>query len=144
LILRENPLPPTSTTHDVGQSAEWLALLECAAPRAKFDRLAGLSQNPFSWPELLQLAEDHGLVPLLAERVKNLDPSFISREVRVTLYESQRSHAVFALQLTAELFGLLQRFAEAGLEALLTKGPALSVRCYGDPGMRQYLSLIHI
>src|SRR5713101_4230501 len=137
-VSRENSLPPTSSTDGTGQPAEWLALLECAAPRAKFDRLAGLSQNSFSWPKLLHLAEDHGLVPLLAERVKNLDPSFVSREIRATLYESRRSHAVFALQLTAELFRLLQRFAEAGLETLLTKGPALSVRCYGDPGMRQY------
>lgn len=70
--------------------------------------------------------------------MKDLDPSFVSREVRATLYESQRSHAVFALQLTAELFRLLQCFAEGGLETLLTKGPVLSVRCYGDPGMRQY------
>ncbi len=134
----ENALSQTTSTRNTGLPAEWLALLECAAPRAKFDRLAGLSQNSFSWPKLLHLAEDHGLVPLLAERVKNLDPSFVSREIRATLYESRRSHAVFALQLTAELFCLLQRFAEAGLETLLTKGPALSVRCYGDPGMRQY------
>ena len=137
-ILTKHSLPPTSSTDGTGQSAEWLALLECAAPRAKFDRLAGLSQNSPLWPTLLQLAEDHGLVPLLAERIKDLDPSLISREVRDKLHESRRSHAIFALQLTAELFRLLQCFAEAGLETLLTKGPALSVRCYGDPGMRQY------
>ncbi len=134
----ENALPQISLTRNTGQPAEWLALLKCAAPRAKFDRLGGLSQNSLTWPKLLQLAEDHGLVPLLAERVKDLDPSLISREVRDKLHESRRSHAIFALQLTAELFRLLQCFAEAGLETLLTKGPALSVRCYGDPGMRQY------
>jgi hypothetical protein len=134
----ENALPQISLTRNTGQPAEWLALLECAAPRAKFDRLAGLSQNSPLWPTLLQLAETHGLIPLLAERIKNSDPSSIPREVRATLYESRRSHAIFALQLTAELFRLLHCFAEAGLETLLTKGPALSVRCYGDPGMRQY------
>jgi hypothetical protein len=140
-ILTEHSLPPPSSTDDTGQPAEWLALLECAAPRAKFDRLAGLSQNSPLWPTLLQLAEAHGLIPLLAERIKNSDPSSIPREIRATLYESRRSHAIFALQLTAELFRVLQCFAEAGLETLLTKGPALSVRCYGDPGMRQYSDL---
>ena len=29
-------------------------------------------------------------------------------------------------------------FAASGVEALVIKGPVLSVRCYGDPGLRQY------
>jgi hypothetical protein len=33
---------------------------------------------------------------------------------------------------------VLPLLADAGIGILVTKGPALSVRCYGDPGMRQY------
>src|SRR5712664_1280188 len=36
------------------------------------------------------------------------------------------------------MFRLLEHFASLGIEVLVTKGPVLSVRCYGDPGMRQY------
>jgi hypothetical protein len=54
------------------------------------------------------------------------------------LQQSQRAHTVFALHLTAELFRVLERFAAAGIDVLLTKGPALSVRCYGKPEMRQF------
>jgi hypothetical protein len=123
------------------QPAEWLALLECAAPRANNDRLADLLQHSFNWPELLRRAEDHAVVPLLAHRAMSLDLALVPREVVSTLRESRRAQAILALELTAELFHLLEIFAEAGIETLATKGPALSVRCYGDPGMRQYSDL---
>jgi hypothetical protein len=52
-----------------------------------------------------------------------------------------RAQAVFTLSLTAELFHLLDEFDAIGISVLITKGPALSVRCYGDPGRRQYADL---
>ena len=134
-------LPQISSARNTPRSAEWLALLECAAPRTIIGRLARLSENSLNWPDLLRRAGNHCVVPLLAERVKNLDPSRMPPEVRGTLRESRRAQAILALQLTAELFHLLEIFAEAGIETLSTKGPALSVRCYGDSGMRQYSDL---
>jgi hypothetical protein len=73
--------------------------------------------------------------------VKNLDRSLVPPEVLVKLQELQRRDAVFALQLTANLFRVLEHFAATGIDVLLTKGPALSVRCYGKPDMRQYVDL---
>jgi hypothetical protein len=137
---RETPAisPQTSITPESGPSAEWLALLECATLRHTPDRLTPLIRDSFDWPLFLQSAEGHGLTLLLAEHVKNLDRSLIPPEALVKLQQSERTHAVFALQLTAELFRVLERFAAAGIDVLLTKGPALSVRCYGKPDMRQY------
>jgi hypothetical protein len=40
--------------------------------------------------------------------------------------------------MTAELFRLLDRFASAGIGALVVKGPVLAVQAYGDPAMRSY------
>jgi hypothetical protein len=127
-----------STTDESGPSAEWLALLACATLRPASDRLGTLIRDSFHWPFFLQSAEDHGLTLLLAEHVRNLDRSMIPPEALVKLQQAQRAHAVFALQLTAELFRVLERFAAARIDVLLTKGPALSVRCYGKPDMRQY------
>jgi len=118
--------------------AEWPALVECATPGPRPDRLSSLIRDSFNWPVFLQLAQDHGLTLLVAEHVKNLDRSLVPPEALVKLQELRRSHAVFTLQLTAELFRVLERFAAAGIDVLLTKGPALSVRCYGKPDMRQY------
>jgi hypothetical protein len=134
-------LPQISSARNTRRSPEWFALLECAAARTIIGRLARLSENSLNWPDLLRRTENHRVVPLLAERVKNLDPSRMPPEVRATLRESRRAQAILALQLTAELFHLLEIFAEAGIETLATKGPVLSVRCYGDPGMRQYSDL---
>jgi hypothetical protein len=113
-------------------------LIECATRRAEIDHLPALFHKSLRWQKLLRLAEDHGMVPLLAEHTKNSDLSFIPPEVRAALHESRCSQAVLALRLTAELFRLLPRFAKAGIEIMVTKGPALSVRCYGEPGQRQY------
>jgi hypothetical protein len=132
----ENALDIRSN-HNDHHPPEWQALLQCAAPYPDHHHLANLLQR-VHWPLLLALAEDHGLVPLLAEQMQHLDSSLVSEDVRRRLRDTRRAHTVFTLQLTAELFRVLQHFAEAGLEILVTKGPVLSVRCYGDPGLRQY------
>jgi len=137
----ENSLLKTLPTRDHRQSAGWPVLLECAAPQANVDHLADLLQDSFDWPALLQDAESHGVVPLLAERVLNLDPVLVPPDIRDRLRESRRALTACTLQMAAELFRLLERFVEAGVEIVTTKGPALSVRCYGDPGMRQYSDL---
>ena len=123
------------------QSAEWLALLECAAAGPKLDRPTRLGQGFFDWALFLRLAEEHRVVPLVTDRIKNAKHILVPVEIRDTLHKLQREQTFFALQSTAELFRLLDRFAATRIETLLTKGPALSVRCYGDPGMRQYADL---
>ena len=137
----ENSLLKTLPTHEHRQSAEWLVLLDCAAPRVRVDHLADLLQDSFDWRVLLRDAESHGVMPLLAERVLNLDHMLVPPDIRDRSRESRRAFTACSLQMTAELVRLLERFAAVGIETLVTKGPALSVRCYGDPGMRQYSDL---
>jgi hypothetical protein len=132
-------LPPQGlSARNTAASEEWRALLEFAAPRPHPDRLAGLLQPSFNWPDFLQLAEEHGLIPLVAEHLTSIDRASIPPASRLRLQDLQRSLTMFSLQLTAELFGVLEHFANSGIEVLLTKGPALAVRCYGAPAMRQY------
>ena len=137
----ENSLLKTLPTHEHRRSAEWPVLLECTAPQVNVDHLADLLQHSFDWRVLLRDAESHGVMPLLAERVLNLDAVLVPPDIRDRLRESRRAFTACSLQMTAELFCLLERFAAVGIETLVTKGPALSVRCFGDPGMRQYSDL---
>ena len=132
------PAPLSIDNLSPEHSTDWLALLECAAPRGNGQRLADLVPNMSSWPVLLKRAEDQGIARLLAEYATNLDNAFVPLEIRAKFRELQRAHIASALRFTAELFRLLLCFAEAGIEVLVTKGPALAVRCYGDPGMRPY------
>ena len=99
--------------------------------------LTDLLHDIVDWSALLARAEHHGVLGLFAERLKALDIA-APVEIREQLREWQRGQTIFTLSLTAEMFRLVERLAELGIEALVTKGPALSVRCYGAPGIRQY------
>jgi len=112
-------------------------LVESASPRPEASRLRDLLQASVDWSALLARAEQHGVLGLFTARFNEWETS-APAEIRETLREWQRHQAVFALGLTAEMFRLLDHLAGLRVEALVTKGPALSVRCYDDPGMRQY------
>ena len=127
----------TSSIATNNRDKEWAVLVECASPQRSAPHLSERLQDSFDWRELLARAEQQGVLGLLAEQLKNLNPP-PRAEIREALREWQRRQTVFTLSLTAEMFRLLENFAALGIEVLVTKGPVLSVRCYGDPGMRQY------
>ena len=122
-------------------SAEWLALLECANPHADVSRLNDLFRKPLDFCGLLTLADEQGVLPLLTRQLGLLDEGITPAEVGQKLRDAARAQTLFTLSLTAELFRVLDRFAALGIAALLTKGPVLSARCYGHPGLRQYTDL---
>src|SRR5580704_12817470 len=129
-------------------SVEWMTLLECANPHPVTDRLGELLEKSPDWPRLLALMEEQGLLPLLTKRLGEVGEGrggtrheFVPPEIRQQLRDAARAQTLFTLSLTAELFRVLDRFATLGIGVLLTKGPVLSSRCYGDPGLRQYTDL---
>lgn len=75
---------------------------------------------------------------LLATRIAELPDSCAPAEFQNQLRERHRAQLLATLAMTAELFRVLQRFAQAGIAALVVKGPALAAQAYGDPGLRQY------
>jgi hypothetical protein len=137
----ENFLPPNTKNTIEGDSAEWKALLECARPDFDVDRLHRFLTANLDWRGFVKLAEDQGILPLCTSRLGMLHQERVPPEIRQQLREASRAQTLFTLSLTAELFRILDRFAGLGIEVLLTKGPALSERCYGHPGLRQYCDL---
>ncbi len=118
--------------------AEWALLLECARPQPDLRRLAERLRAPINWPSLIAFAEDHCVLGVVAARIAAFDESVIQQEQRDYLRTWRRAQTLFTMNLTAEMFRLFERFAAAGIEAVVIKGPVLSARCYGDPGLRQY------
>src|SRR6266478_920323 len=116
---------------------EWSALLECASPAHDRQRLAG-SLASLDWARLLGLAEEHGVTGHLASRLRDLGGTKVPPEVWQRLVECRRAKTFFTLQLTAELFRILEFFTSEGIGALLAKGPILAVRAYDDPAIRSY------
>jgi len=118
---------------------EWPLLLGCCAPRANPERLRALLERKPDWPVLISLAEEHGVLAQLHDRLRVYGG--IPGEVEKSLRERHRAQLLFTLSMTAELFRLLDLFRKAGAAAIVVKGPVLSVRAYGDPGLRQYVDL---
>lgn len=118
--------------------AEWALLIECAKPQVNPARLAERLAAPLAWPALIALAEDHGTLALTAARLLQQPEAAIPPESLEQVRAWRRNQALFTLNLTAEMFRLFANFAGANVEALVIKGPALSQRCYADPGLRQY------
>jgi len=116
---------------------EWAVLLECASPACNSRRLAELSDS-VDWSQLLILAEEHGLLGHLAVQLGALEKDLVPAEVRAKLVERHRTQVFSTLQLTAELFHVLDLFAAKGIAALVVKGPVLAMHAYGDPMMRSY------
>lgn len=118
--------------------AEWALLLECARPQPDLRRLAERLRAPLDWSSLFAFAEDHGVLGLVAARLVAYNENAIPPEHRDSVRAWRRAQTLFTMNLTVEMFRLFDSFAAVGVEALVIKGPVLSARCYGDPGLRQY------
>jgi putative nucleotidyltransferase-like protein len=118
--------------------APWALLVECARPNPGIERLDEMLRLLVDWPAFLQLAEKHSVPGLVARRLLDSVEGAVPPEIFEELRERHRALALFTLRLTAEMFRLFDRFTASGVEALVIKGPVLSARCYGDPGLRQY------
>jgi len=122
-------------------AVEWSVLIECASPYADSRGLEELLRQPLDWAALFTLAEEHGVVGLLAMRLRDIGEMRVPPEIRQKLQERHRAQLLFTLGMTAELFRLVGQLADAGIGTLLVKGPVLSVQAYGDPAVRQYVDL---
>src|SRR5947209_8913286 len=120
---------------------EWRFLLDSAAIRRDESCEAAEISATLDWPLLLRLALQHGVLGLLADRLRAAREHEIPVAVLSELNAARRDFAAHSLQLTAELFRILECFRSRSVELLLTKGPALSLRCYGNPGIRRYADL---
>jgi len=137
----ERHLSESSPIQNTVFSSEWQVLLACATPNSNAERLEHALDRPLDWHTLFARADEHSVLPLLAARLQELPARDLPPEIQTKLHAWQRAQAIFTLTLSAELFRVLKRFETLDIGVVLTKGPALSVRCYGDPGMRQYVDL---
>jgi hypothetical protein len=126
----KNDLPRSSST-------EWAALLQCASPKTDLSILSVLLHQ-ISWPALFTLAEGHGVTSLLALSVAQFGENLVPPELAHKIRQLHRAQVLSALQMTVELFRLVDQFRDAGLDIVLVKGPTLALRAYGDTGARQY------
>jgi hypothetical protein len=88
------------------------------------------------WEALLELAGEHGVLPIL-------HPSLLEKGVEIpdSFTAAVRERREAAETLARELENLLKQFAERGIGVLPLKGPALAAALYGDVAMRSFYDL---
>ena len=93
------------------------------------------------WDLVLELAEGHRVLGVLAERLNETGFAEVPPDARQKLQSQMRAQHLFSLSMTAELFRILDRFEKAGIGALLVKGPLVSLLAYGHPAIRSYVDI---
>ena len=89
------------------------------------------------WPQVLQMARRHKLLPLLMELAPSLGER-VPPAIRDQLREAGYAHAVRAARLVRELLHVERLLRRQGLPVLAFKGPTLACLAFGDAARRQF------
>jgi len=115
-------------------------LLACAASpftSAHLQSLRELAGSELDWCAVLNLANGHGLLPLMYERLSEISDAVPDETRRAVSWEWEQN-ARQTLWLTQLLFEVSDLFHRHGIEAMPYKGPVLAQQLYGNVTLRQY------
>ena len=118
--------------------AEWSLLrAACCEDGAEAKQIIGdLLSSPIEWKTVLDLADRHGVLPLLTQALSDA-PQHVAPDVISSLRQSYQTNVHKALFLSRELIRILDKLSAAGVEAMPYKGLALAEIVYGDIALRQ-------
>jgi hypothetical protein len=118
---------------------EWAVLLAAclAIPlQEKALLLEPLLKAPLRWQRLFELADKHGVQPLLHQALTGLDHAVPEEELS-RLRHAFQTNLHKSLLLSRELIRIVDHLAAHGLDAMPYKGLALAEVLYGDIALRQ-------
>jgi len=105
-------------------------------PTAK-ERISRLLSSALDWRHLVDLANFHGVAPLLANNLSNGDFSSRIPSLYLKLLKDAYNQTLFRnLVYSTELEELLSIFNQHNLKAIELKGFDLAENLYGNPGLR--------
>jgi hypothetical protein len=99
------------------------------------DRLSSFSQG-VRWRVLFELAERHGVQPLLHQSLSRMEQLVPAADMRV-LAQLYQANLHRSMLLAREFIHLMDHLAEKHIEVLPYKGLALAEQMYGDIALRQ-------
>jgi hypothetical protein len=137
-------LAPSLRPHAIRSiAAEYDLMLACSSvswsPELEA-RVQNLLSLPINWPVFWGQSDQHGLLPLIQQRMQSFRCS-IPTSTWTTIHSRMTAHIRRALRLTQLLHTVNDALAQAGICTLAYKGPVLAERLYGDVAMRQYFDL---
>jgi len=118
---------------------EWSFILAACSScplRQKTERLRRLLQDPVRWPNVMELADHHGVEPQVYHSLLDVEDTTPASVMQV-FRQSYQNNLHKALLLSRELIEIMGHLASAGVEAMPYKGLALAQLLYGDVAQRQ-------
>lgn len=134
------------STSDVRRtdSPEVELLLLCARADLNVDREERVRQlvaADLNWDYLIQLADRHGLQPLLYWHLQRTVSAAVPQAALQNLRTAFQRVSALNVFLKHELKRLLSLFAADNVKAIPYKGPALALQLYGNVALRQFSDL---
>ncbi|ETX07419.1 nucleotidyltransferase domain-containing protein [Candidatus Entotheonella palauensis] len=102
------------------------------------DALRRRLSDDLDWPEVLRLARQHAVLPLLYHQLRTVAPQAVPHAVQNELRRRFRANLRRNLSMTAELLKILRMLEANGIAAIPYKGPVLAAAIYGDVALRQF------
>ena len=101
-------------------------------------RFQALQREDLNWDDVMQLAMQHGVLPLLYWNVDHSDPASMPKAIWKELQTYFYANKLHNQRLTHYLIDLLDRFNARDITAVPFKGPALALAAYGNLDLRQF------
>ena len=120
---------------------EFQLLLYCATSQPDAGRIKKIVQEGISWQALLELAQQHGVRPILRQTLKSVCWDSVPQTFQRELEHFYRANVQTSLLFTGELFRLLSLFQQNGIPLVAFKGPILAESVYGDLALREFSDL---
>jgi hypothetical protein len=136
--------PPVIKTLEPTHSPEIELLLWCARTQINetiAEQIKTRLQQKLDWVKLIQLAFQHGLMPLLYWNLNAIAPEFVSPTILSQLRQHFQTSAQRNLLQTSELLRVLKILRTHSILAIPFKGPILATSIYNNLALRQFTDL---
>jgi hypothetical protein len=120
---------------------EFQLLLSCARSEPDSGSIKERVNKNLNWRKLLDLAEHHGVRPMLRQSLKAVCWDYVPQETRIELERFYETNAQRNLLFAGELLRLFAEFANACIPAATFKGIILAQSIYGDLSLREFSDL---
>lgn len=117
------------------------ALSRLPVERTALERVGQLIGQGVDWSALVEQAARWEVEPAVFGNLRSHFPQAIPPETLAAITERERAARAFALSRTLQVVDLSRAFAEAGIPAIVLKGPALAIQAYGDCSRRTFADI---
>ncbi len=104
-------------------------------------KIKQLIQQKIDWDELIELAMEHQVTPLLYRNLPQLADKLMPAGAISQLRDLNFTNTVISMSLTSKLLEILGWFAAADIQVIPYKGAVLAAAGYGDICLRQFNDL---